>query len=118
MLILTVSILALPRVPGLNGRSATSPNSGTRGQDIHVRLNYSFDKPASVQVAGEGTLTGYRWEVSTGQDLFLNCKGGDGGDGGRGEDGQQGGKGVIGRNATQYCKADVRCPFDMGEYRY
>lgn len=83
-----------------------------------MRLNYSFEKPASVQVAGEGTLTGNRWEVSRGQDLFLNCKGGDGGNGGRGEDGQQGGKGMAGRNATQYREADVRYLFDMGECRY
>jgi hypothetical protein len=72
-----------------------------------VRLSYTPEKANTIQVGGEGSFNGARWEVRRDQNLFLNVKGGDGGNGGRGENGQQGGQGARGRDATKYHDATV-----------
>ncbi|CAM1507669.1 Fc.00g073100.m01.CDS01 [Cosmosporella sp. VM-42] len=87
---------------GQDGRSATNPTNGSPGSDIRVRLAYSADDPAIVQIKGEGGHTGMSWKVVKDERMLLNTKGGDGGAGGRGENGQAGGRGRNGRNATKY----------------
>jgi hypothetical protein len=92
---------------GLDGQSATIATDGTPGSDSRVRLSYSIAKPGYVMVAGEGTQSGYNWELSNTHALHLDCRGGEGGNGGRGEDGQQGGNGAPGRNASKYHDSTV-----------
>ncbi|KAK3381208.1 hypothetical protein B0H63DRAFT_560930 [Podospora didyma] len=85
---------------GRRGQDGEFPSPGGRGGDLHVTLGYDADRPGLVQVVGEDSLAGGRWEVGGPQSLLLDCHGGNGGAGGVGENGQNGGDGWNGKDAS------------------
>ena len=92
---------------GRHGRDSPMPSPGAPGGRLDVMTGFNPDRPGLVQMMGEGSLAGARWEVGEDAEFLLSVHGGNGGAGGFGEVGQNGGHGYDGQDATKRSRGGV-----------